>query len=260
MLCASDACELPRNEQQVSDLKRQQKKAGAGPAVSSCDELGVVMQKAYLEDSNQRFIREVKTLREPGIVVAVDRQLDDLVRFCTNENEFGILTVDPTFSLGAFDVTVTTYRHLMLKCRRTNNYPAFIGLIHFKKSFSTYHFFSSTLVGLRPKLSCLKSFGTDGEMALYQAFKHSFPSAVHLLCTIHARRNIKSKIQEMGISESVQQVILGDIFGKQVGTHHFDTENDKEYEDGLCSLIGNTSILLDCVMNIVCCRSVFLLK
>ena len=218
-LCASDACELPRNEQQVSDLKQRQKKnviAGA----NSCDELAVVMQKAYLEECNQHFIREVKTLREPGIVVAVDRQLDDLVRFCTDDAEFGILTVDPTFSLGAFDVTVTTYRHLMLKCRRTRNYPAFIGpvLIHFKKSFSTYLFFSSTLVGLRPQLSHLKSFGTDGELALHQAFKHSFPSAVHLLCTIHARRNIKSKIREMRISESVQQITLGDIFGKQVGS------------------------------------------
>ena len=37
-----------------------------------------------------------------------------------------------------------------------------------------YLFFSSALVGLRPKLSSLKSFGTGGKVALYQAFKHSF--------------------------------------------------------------------------------------
>ena len=85
VLCASDACELPRNEQQVSDLKQRQKKVMIA-GVNSSDELAVVMQKAYLEDSNQRFIREVKTLHEPGIVVAVNHQLDDLVRFCTNEN------------------------------------------------------------------------------------------------------------------------------------------------------------------------------
>ena len=80
--------------------------------------------------------------------MAVDSQLDDLVRFCTNENNFGILTIDPTFSLGPFDVTVITYRHLILECRRTNNHPAFIGpvMVHFKKSFSTYLFFRSTLV------------------------------------------------------------------------------------------------------------------
>ena len=134
---ASDACELPRSEQQVADMKRRQKKSFSG--ASGSDELAVVMQKAYLEDANKHFIREMKTLREPSIVVAVDRQLDDLVRFCTDKNQFGVLTVDPTFTLGDFDVTVTTYRHLLLECKRTMKHPAFIGpvMVHFKKSFST---------------------------------------------------------------------------------------------------------------------------
>ena len=96
VLSASDACELPRNEQQVCDLKQRQKKVITAGATASCDELAVVMHKAYLEDSNQQFIREVRTLLEPGIIVALDRQLDDITRFCTNENNFGILTVDPT--------------------------------------------------------------------------------------------------------------------------------------------------------------------
>ena len=200
------------------------------------------MHKAYLEDGNQQFIREVRTLREPGIIFALDCQLDDIARFCTNENNFGILTVDPTFNLDEFDVTVTTYRHLLLKCRRTQQHPAFIGpvMVHFKKSFSTYLFFSSTLVGLRPKLSSLKSFGTDGEVALYQAFKHSFPTAIHLLCSIHARRNVTSKLREVGVCESVQQIIVGDIFGKQVGTQYLeglvDVESEQQYEDGLQTL------------------------
>ena len=242
VLSASDACELPRNEQQVCDLKQRQKKVVTAGATASCDELAVVMHKAYLEDSNQQFIREVRTLREPGIIVALDRQLDDITRFCTNENNFGILTVDPTFNLGEFDVTVTTYRHLLLKCRRTQHHPAFIGpvMVHFKKSFSTYLFFSSTLVGLRPKLSSLKSFGTDGEVALYKAFKHSFPTAIHLLCSIHARRNVTSKLREVGVCESVQRIIVGDIFGKQVGTQYLeglvDVESEQQYEDGLQSL------------------------
>ena len=49
-------------------------------------------------------------LREPAIVVAKDQQINDLLRFCTNSFNFGIMTIDPMFSLGAFDVTVTTYR------------------------------------------------------------------------------------------------------------------------------------------------------
>ena len=137
------------------------------------------MQKAYLEDGDRCFIREMKILREPAIIVALDRQLNDLVRFCTCDN-FGILTVDPTFSLGDFDVTVTAYRQLILQCKRSSEHPIFIGpvMIHYKKSFSTYFFFASTLVGIKPQLRKLKCFGTDGEQALVEAFQTAFPEAL----------------------------------------------------------------------------------
>jgi hypothetical protein len=69
------------------------------------DELAIVLQKAFMEDSSRQFIREIRTLREPAIVVCNDQQVTDLVRFCTGE-EFGFMTVDPTFSLGDFDVTL----------------------------------------------------------------------------------------------------------------------------------------------------------
>ena len=61
---------------------------------------------------------------EPAVVVATDRQLDD-VRFCTASTEFSILTVDPTFNVGDFDITVATYRHLL--SRKTHKPPVFIG-------------------------------------------------------------------------------------------------------------------------------------
>ena len=77
VVSALDACELPRNEQQVSDMKRR-KRVPLGSSTSS-DELSVVMQKAFLE--YDRFIRDVRTVHEPAIIVAFDRQLDDLVRF-----------------------------------------------------------------------------------------------------------------------------------------------------------------------------------
>ena len=43
------------------------------------------------------------------MVLALDWIIDDLVRFCTNGDEFCVLGFDPTFNLGSFDVTVTTY-------------------------------------------------------------------------------------------------------------------------------------------------------
>ena len=124
----------------------------------------VVMHKAYVEDIESSFIRDMRVLKEPAVIVERDRQLNDMVIFCTNEIQFGVVTVDPTF---CFDVTMTTYRHLVLKCKRSSEPPVFIGptMIHYNKTFSTYLLFASSLVGLRPELSKLKCFGTDGELS-----------------------------------------------------------------------------------------------
>ena len=121
--------------------------------------------------------------------------------------------MDPMFSIGDFDVSITTYRHFLLQCNQSGNHPAFIGptMVHYRKAFATYLFFSSTLVSLRQPLSHLQCFGTDGETALYQAFQHSFPVATHLLCSYHVCRNIKSKLQELRVDENVQSIINQDI-------------------------------------------------
>jgi len=49
-------------------------------------------------------------------------------------------------------------------------------LVHYKKSFQTYLFFASSLVGLKKELDHLHAFGTDGEKALFDAFSHEFRS------------------------------------------------------------------------------------
>ena len=78
------------------------------------------MQKAHTEDPASQFIQGIRTTPDPAIILAFDFQLDDLVRFCTSQSrgEFCVLTVDPTFSLGDFDVTPITYRHMLLETKR----------------------------------------------------------------------------------------------------------------------------------------------
>ena len=180
ILSASDPCTLPRSEQQVADVRRRQKRS----TTSHGDELAVVMQQAYLEDYGNHFIREMRILREPAIVVAKDRQLDDLITFCTNDANFGVVTINPTFSLGEFDVTVTTHRQLTLQSRHTLNHPVFIGpvMIYYRKSFSTYLFFASTLLGIKPALSSLQCFGTCvsqcHSLALLIAHEKEYPGKV----------------------------------------------------------------------------------
>ena len=143
------------------------------------------MQRAFTEDPSKMFVQAVNAAPEPAVVVCTDRQLQDLTRFCTNSIEFSPLTVDPTFNLGDFDVTIITYRHLLLLSKRYKTPPVFIGpcCIHYKKNFSTYLFFSSTVVGQCRQLESVRAIGTDGEQALSDAFKHEFGFAhVSFMC------------------------------------------------------------------------------
>ena len=54
------------------------------------------MQKVYIEDGENPFIRKVRMFKEVGVNVAFDRQLSDMEKFCTIEDEFGIIAIDPT--------------------------------------------------------------------------------------------------------------------------------------------------------------------
>ena len=69
VLSVSDPCSLPQNEQQVCNVKCRQKKETYGNPAGV--ELGAVMHRAYLED-HKMFIREMKILREPAIILALD--------------------------------------------------------------------------------------------------------------------------------------------------------------------------------------------
>ena len=95
-------------------------------------------------------MRETRASPEPVFVLARDRQLDYLVRFCTNPSFFSILPVDPTFNLETFDVTPTTYRHLLLESVHSGSPPVLIGptMVHYCKTFRTYLFNAATLIGL----------------------------------------------------------------------------------------------------------------
>ena len=78
---ASDGCILPRNEQQVTKAKLRYMSSELPSCSSSNDDFAIVMHHAFLEDHSNRFIQDVKTFREPAVIVCFDRQLDDLVRF-----------------------------------------------------------------------------------------------------------------------------------------------------------------------------------
>ena len=76
-------------------------------------------------------------------------------------------------------------------------------MIHYRKNFGTYVFLAASLVSINKNLAKIQAFGTDGEVALSNAFAHGFKGAVHLLCFNHVRRNLKEELHSLGISSEV---------------------------------------------------------
>ena len=105
-------------------------------------------------------------------MLADDQQQTDLQRFCTSSLDFGVLTVDPTFCLGDFDVIPITYRHLLFETRRDGQTPVFLGpiLVHYRKTFSSYLFFASSIMGQNRQLEGVGVIGIDGEQPLIDSF------------------------------------------------------------------------------------------
>ena len=227
---------MPRGRQQVNDIRKKH--------TTNTDPLFTLMmmcKEGEGSKSPNAFVRIVTGAPFPMMMLAFDWTLEDLVRFCTSSTSFSILGIDPTFSLGAFDVTVTTYRHLLLTAKDVaHKHPVLIGplFVHVKKDFQAYHFFASSLVSKKPELAELKCFGTDGEAALVKAFSAVFTKALHLRCFLHFRQNIERRLQELGISSTVIKEYRKDIFGEpqclQLGL--VDVSSESELKTKLNSL------------------------
>ena len=135
---------------------------------TQADQVFAMTQSAKLGDSLGPFVRETHPSPEPAFILARDRQLNDLVRFCAAPDSFSILTEDPTFNLGKFVVIPTTYRHRLLVSTQSGT-SVIIGpiMIDYRKTFHTYLFFAATLIGLRRELIGLCAFQTNLQMLLH---------------------------------------------------------------------------------------------
>ena len=151
------------------------------------------------------FVQEVKFGKTQEVVFAFEQQLEDLARFCCNAVRFSIMGIDPTFNLGNVFVTVTTYKHLMVKRKSNNEQPVFIGpcFIHMQQETQTYFSFLSSLIGKKNDLRDLKAYGSDGEVTLLNALVAAFPDAIGLRCFIHMKDNIEDHLRTSNLKWSL---------------------------------------------------------
>ena len=217
---------LPRNLQQMKNYRR----TGHGKDQNIL--YSVMLQCKLTDGTSDAFVRDVKAAPDPQCVMAFDWQVNDLVRFLTDDRKFSVFTADTTYNVGEFYVTPTTYKHLMLVDITSKKNPTMAGpvLVHQRKNFATFNYFASTLVSFNKKLHGLLAFGTDGDEALIEAFSHNFPFAIQLRCFLHMKRNIQSKLGERGLPSSVSEEFLSDIFGKHVCSR---------YEEGLVDSVSS---------------------
>ena len=235
---------MPRNVQQACYLQKKQEIKNEPITLPNTDTLAAIMQQCKATSAGPHaYIRAVQAAPEPVCVLATDQQICDLVRFCTNSSKFSVLTVDPTFNLGPFNVTPMTYENLLVN-NKEGKHPLLLGpvLIHQTKTLSPFHLFASTLIRLNGNTAEIKAFGSDGEPELIKAFSLAFRDAVQLRCFSHFRQNIKDKLREIGMHESATKTILDDIFGRQIGSHFEEGLVDAEKEKTFWSMLDSLEI------------------
>ena len=128
-------------------------------------------------------MQDVTFAPEPMAVLTSDQQLNDLVQFCCEPFEFGVLGIDLTFNLGEFSVTPVVYGHLIVQ-NAAGHSAIMLGpmLVHHRKELRSYNYFLSILVGLNQEAVNVKAISTDDEKTLVDAALRNFPQAAHVHC------------------------------------------------------------------------------
>ena len=143
LFTASSAGALPRNRQQVSDMQRRrnEKETSLGKKKDPLFSVMLTCKESEGGRPQDTFVRRVTGAPEPMTVLTFNWSLHDIDRFCTKEQQCTVLSVDPTFNLGDFYVTVTTYRHLLLK-NSSGNHPVMMGPIFMHQQKNLKHIIS----------------------------------------------------------------------------------------------------------------------
>ena len=134
-----------RSEVRYHQSKTKQKSLASDPLFS------VMLQcKSTDPNSDTAFVRSVVAAPEPMAVLALNRQLNDMVCLLTDPNQHTIMGIDPTFNFSDFNVTPIAFHYLLLEHRKQGHSPIIqfiLGplLVHQQKKFCSYHIFASTL-------------------------------------------------------------------------------------------------------------------
>ena len=142
---ANSSAELPASYTQIYDISQKMKLKEGKQIKDQIMELIDMWNRQKV--TLTMFFREVRTAAEFGLVLANERQLHDIERFGTR-SPFTVFGLDPTFSICDHNLTITTYRHLLLLIKNRDIHPVMLGpiLIYTSKSFESYFTLPGALI------------------------------------------------------------------------------------------------------------------
>ncbi|CAF1100815.1 unnamed protein product [Brachionus calyciflorus] len=172
------------------------------------------------------FVKSINFTKDNLVMICFsEQQLYDMIRFGSCEKFYSVINFDTTFDLGNFYVSYFTYRNLSLFKNCSEQHPIFMGplMIHLKKDFETYYYFSeqiryhSVILYKDKDFSILnvKLIITDDDEGLNGALRKTFANTDFALCCNHIRKKIIRILSEFEIDDTDQEKILFLIFGSQ---------------------------------------------
>ena len=203
---ATSVADLPRGKHQIYNAKSKAQKDG-------CDDVDDLLK--YARDKEDLVLHH-SDYPEDLWVLGTYAMCREFVRCTTSDILSHPFSIDPTFSLGKFEVTPVVFKNVLLKSKRTRESPIFLGptMIHHSKTAVSYQTMAATCLRKCSGLENAKGFVTDGEAALHHAFEEQLKNSQSLRCFKHFEGNCKDKLKQLRVSSVTdQKYFLDKTFG-----------------------------------------------
>ncbi|GFN74323.1 hypothetical protein PoB_000082900 [Plakobranchus ocellatus] len=177
---SGDSFEGPTNKMQIYNAKARAKHQGLEHVhkASFADEVSAVEELQHTMPFVRLIIRQ--SPKTPCIILYTEDQLNYVKRFCCPplSGDSTVLRINKTFNLDSVHVTITVYKCLSVKGKRTDDFPIFCGpiFLHDNSDRETFFLFLHHLSGNLAGCAQCPVFGSGEEKALRQAMSLAFLS------------------------------------------------------------------------------------
>ena len=246
--------DIIRNREQVYNVCRniegRQRSRNTGPSrrPDFIKLMNLMEHDDFLRDVSfgAKSNRAVKHMA-PNTFAMTDTQILWVKKYCSGDTPKSQVGIDMTYNMGPFYVTTLTFPHPMFVYRnKPTKHPTTLAamMTSVTKEREDYEYLAGSL--FRKGIKSL-TYGTDGELALEQAFENVYPIGhgpdrgttrnIHLRCFTHVESDIKARLQHLKVSAMEQKKICCQILGGEKDGRRMkglvDCEREESFESSL---------------------------